>query len=137
MNKNVEARLQQEIEAFAANVTAILQDAVAQSVTEVLGPASARRAGPSPASTRKVAKKAAGGKAKRKGKRIRRTEKDLERIASKLLTQVKRREEQSMEEIGKALGMTTAQLALPVKMLLDEKRIKKKGHRRATRYSAR
>jgi len=41
-----------------------------------------------------------------------------------------------IEEINRALGTSTRQLMRPVKMLLQEKRIKKTGQRRSTTYFA-
>lgn len=39
-----------------------------------------------------------------------------------------------VEQIGKALGITTRELELPIKRLHSARRIRVKGHKRATRY---
>jgi hypothetical protein len=39
-----------------------------------------------------------------------------------------------MEAIGKALGVPTRELNLPIKKLLAAKRVKTQGHKRATEY---
>lgn len=44
---------------------------------------------------------------------------------------------QSVEQIGKALGVKTKDLALPIVRMVDEKKLSKQGQRRGTRYFAR
>jgi hypothetical protein len=39
-----------------------------------------------------------------------------------------------MEAIGKALGLPTRELNLPIKKLLAGKKIRSEGHKRATEY---
>lgn len=39
-----------------------------------------------------------------------------------------------MESLGKALGVETKDLSLPLKKLIAEKKVVSKGHKRATRY---
>jgi len=39
---------------------------------------------------------------------------------------------QSVEQIGKALGVTITDLAPPINRMLDEKKLSKKGERRGT-----
>lgn len=43
---------------------------------------------------------------------------------------------QSVEQIGKALGQKTKELALPIIRMIEAKKLKTKGQRRGTRYFA-
>lgn len=58
-------------------------------------------------------------------------------VADKFLAYVKKSPGEGIEAIGRGLGLPTSELVLPVKMLRAEKRLKVKGEKRATRYSAR
>ena len=57
-------------------------------------------------------------------------------MAEKLVEFIRSSPGSSIEEIGKGIAIPTKELALPVKKLLAEGRLKKKGQKRATRYSA-
>lgn len=129
MNEKVQEELQAEIERFAGNVTAILQSAVADALADALG--AVKKTG----GNKKVTKKTSAKRVSRK-KGQKRSRKDLDRLTSKLLTQVGRVDGQSIEEIGKAMRVPTRELKLPMQKLLDAKQVKKKGRLRATRYSA-
>jgi hypothetical protein len=61
----------------------------------------------------------------------------IEATTEKLLAHIRRNPGERIEPIGKALGIPTKDLALPVKKLLAAKQIKTKGQRRATTYFAR
>jgi hypothetical protein len=61
---------------------------------------------------------------------------DIEALTEQLFAAMKKAPNSRIEELSKELGMATKELALPVKRLLDSKRVKKSGQRRATRYTA-
>lgn len=59
---------------------------------------------------------------------------ELEALTEKLAAYIKKNPGQRIEHIGKAIGASTKDLALPVKKLLAAKRVSTKGQRRATAY---
>lgn len=69
---------------------------------------------------------------RRKGQK--RDPKELDALVGKLAAAIKSKPGQRIEEIGRALGVATKELALPAKRLLAEKTIKTTGNRRATKY---
>jgi len=60
--------------------------------------------------------------------------KELAKLVEHLYGAIKKKPGSRIEEIGKAMGVPTKELALPVIKLLAGKRIKKTGTRRATKY---
>ena len=69
-------------------------------------------------------------------KGAKRTSEELEVLVKKLHSHIAKNPGQRIEQIGKALGVTTKELILPVKKLVEEKRLSKKGQKRATTYDA-
>jgi hypothetical protein len=61
---------------------------------------------------------------------------ELAKLTEKLGDYIKAHPGERMETIGKALGVPTRELNLPVKKLLAAKRIRTEGHKRATEYFA-
>jgi hypothetical protein len=59
---------------------------------------------------------------------------ELTKLVDKLGEYIKANPGRRMESIGKALGMPTRELNLPIKKLLAAKRIRSEGHKRATEY---
>ena len=142
MNEKIQAQLQERIEAFAADVTTILQQAVADSVSDVLAGTAAKPARRAPAA--KVGRKAktktkakAKAKGKRRAKGAKRSPAELVQLEKGLLREVKRKGGRRIEEIAESLGASTKDLTLPMKKLIGGKKVKSKGQRRATRYTAR
>jgi hypothetical protein len=60
----------------------------------------------------------------------------LEQTARKLLAAIKKAPGEGIEYLGRAVGLPTRELTLPVKMLLAGKSIRKRGYKRATKYFA-
>jgi hypothetical protein len=59
---------------------------------------------------------------------------ELAKLTDKLGDYIKSNPGRRMEAIGKALGLPTRELNLPIKKLLAAKRVKTQGHKRATEY---
>jgi len=78
-----------------------------------------RKPGPKPGKRRKGAK---------------RTAEEIEALTKGLLAAIKKKPGQRIEEIGKAMSVSTKDLALPVGKLFDAKAIRTTGQRRATKY---
>jgi glutamate-1-semialdehyde aminotransferase len=64
----------------------------------------------------------------------RRSSEDVEQIGSSLFEHVTRNPGQRGEQIAEALSMDTKTIRLPMKKLIEDKRVKTKGERRGMRY---
>jgi hypothetical protein len=141
MRKQLQQELQARIEAFASDVTSLLQEAVAQGVAEALASTSVRAPARSGA-TKKSAKKSAPKKraAKKRGKKKtgeKRPPAEIAKLEKALYREIKRDAGRRIEQIAESMGTTTHELKVPMQHLLGEKRVKAKGQARATRYTAR
>lgn len=117
MSTNLETQLQARIEAFANDITAILQRAVAASVADALkvGPGRAKgRAARGP--VRSAAQDSAARTA--------------------LLREIQRKGGRRMEELSKAMRTPSKVLRGSIKALLADKKIKTTGQARGTKYFA-
>lgn len=121
MTQSIQSQLQERIEQFAADLTAILQQAVKESVAATLTPSGARGAG------NRVTKGAASPSRKQAAKAI--SEADL-------IREVKRAGGRRIEEIAKSLSMPTGSIVPTMKKLIADKKIKTAGQARGTRYTA-
>lgn len=119
----------------SAAITAALSGGTAEPATPVRrGPG--RPPGSKPGPKPKAAAPAAPA-ARGRGKGAKRTPDELEAQTKTFLSYLKKNPGQRVEQISKAIGISTKDLALPIQKLLEEKTISKKGERRATTYSAR
>ncbi len=71
---------------------------------------------------------------KRRGKPAKRTPEDVAKMGEAVVAYVAKNPGQSVEQIGKALGAKTKELALPIIRMIEAKRLKTAGERRGTRY---
>ncbi len=69
-----------------------------------------------------------------RGRSGKRTADELEALAAKLRSYIAKHPGERIEHIGKALGVSSKELALPVRKLIADKAISTKGQRRATKY---
>lgn len=109
MNDQVRRQLQTRIESFATDITAILQQAMADAVT---GAQRSRQTVAAPKG--RLAKVAVGG--------------DV------LLREIARRPGLRIEQIAKNLGVPSPSLKAPVARLVKAKKLKKTGKARGTKY---
>jgi hypothetical protein len=133
-NDDIQAR----VEAFTADLTALIRRAALDAVKQVLDGDGARAPSPSqkrgrPAGSGVKPSSAARPHVRKPGEK--RDPKILEALVERLFTFIKANPGQRIEPIGEALGLPTKDLALPVKKLLRAKRIAAKGLKRATTYS--
>lgn len=165
MASNVDSEVRRLVDTFAADLTDLIQQAVEDAVRGALrsSPASsggrgkkaakkggARRGRPpgKAGKARKTSKKkasaasatATAGGVKR-GKRtkagwVRRSPEYLDDLERRLYGEIKKKGDRRIEEIAKSMGEPTRNLALPAKKLIAAKKVKTKGQKRATRYSA-
>jgi len=157
--------LRSATEAFANDITALIQRAALEAVRAALGASAAvaapakkaapaaKKAAPKAAPARKApaakaapapkapAKAAAAPKAPvkkaaapKRALGAKRPPAELAAVVEKLAAHIKANPGQGAEAIGKALGLPTSELSLPVKKLLAAKRIRSEGQKRATKY---
>jgi hypothetical protein len=63
-----------------------------------------------------------------------RSPEEIAALTGKLQAYVKKTPGQRIEQVAKAMGVSTAELVTPVTKLLTEKKLRKSGTRRATKY---
>ncbi len=120
------------ISEFAVNLRAAIAEEAAAAFATVAGPgAFARPSAPRgrPAAAKPAAKASSG-------KRVRRSAEDVQAQLDQIVGFLKKSKEPAgAEAIGAALGMSTIELASPVKLGLSSKALKKTGKLRGTKYS--
>jgi hypothetical protein len=149
----IEDQIRSKTMAFAERLTALFRKAALEAATAALGASvpvasrerrpGLRRTAPSTRRARAASRAAAASPSKaavstRKPAKRARSEKrppaELATLVDKLGTYINANPGQRMEAIGKALGVPTRELNLPVKKLLAAKRIRAEGQKRATEY---
>jgi hypothetical protein len=152
----LDRQIQDRIQAFLTELSGLVRQSALEAVQAALGGGVAAPARRGPGRPRKNAAAgpiaaaaptgAAGGKSSassvpagkpaRKGKRAKRTSADVDATAAALFAYVAANEGQSIEQIGKGMGVPTKELKLPVIKLMEGKKLKTKGQRRGTKYFA-
>ncbi len=154
----INPEIRSRIEAFATDLTALIQKAALEAVVNALGapaapaPKPAARAAAQAAPVKAAApakaaapvkaavpaKKAAPPPAKKaavaRPKGEKRPPTEIVKTTQRLVDFIKATPGQGIEAIGKALATPTKDLTLPIKKLLSEKQITAQGERRATKY---
>jgi hypothetical protein len=77
---------------------------------------------------------AAGGASVAKGQK--RAPEAIDKLTAELLAHIKKNPGQRIEVIAKGMGVLTKDLNLPVKRLLETRKVRAKGQKRATTYTA-
>jgi hypothetical protein len=130
-------RIQAIISTFVAELSEALTEESTSAIRAALGGSltkngGARRRG---AGRPKGSSTSAPGRVRKKGGK--RSPEELEQLTKTLLAAIKKAPGSRIEQIGKTVGVPTKELALPIRKLLADKAIGKKGQKRATTYSAR
>jgi hypothetical protein len=142
--------IRDRVEKFVADMTILIRRAALESVGEALKGRASKRPVPaipkgatrgSSSSTgrgRRVAERAVagGGRKKRAAKGAKRSPESLETLSNDLLARIKKNPGERIEEIAEALGTTTKELTLPARKLVEGRKVKTRGQKRATRYFA-
>lgn len=144
---NLDQQIRERILSFAAELTLLVKQSAVKSVRDALGNgdidvAPQRGIGRSKAGrgARRAATPGDEKSPKARGSRkkgSKRSPKQLENITNKLLAHIKGNPGQRIEEVAGHIGIRTKELTLPVKKLVAEKKIYKKGEKRATTYFGR
>jgi hypothetical protein len=129
MPSSVESEIRSRLESFAQELTALIRVAAIDRVSDALGGERPSRL-PRSRTLRVGAARSAG----RRSEGAKRDPRVLAAVTDKLGGFIRKNPGQRIEQIGKALGMPTKDLALPVKKLLGSKKISTKGQKRATTY---
>jgi hypothetical protein len=122
-------RIQSLVEKFVSDLTVALQQEGAAAFAAALG-----GGGEIPTPFRERGRRKPGPKPGRRAKGAKRTPEQLESLTRALLTAIKRKPGQRIEEIGKAMNVSTKELRLPALKLRDEKSVKIKGQKPAAKY---
>ena len=127
MPPSVDAEIRSRVQAFADEIVALVRESAVEVVTAALGGTAVRgrRGG------------AVSARMSTRPKGAKRDPAAIARLTDTLGTFIKKNPGQRIEQIGKALGISTKELSLPVKKLLAAKQISTKGQKRSTKYYAR
>lgn len=128
---DLERRIQERVDAFVSEITALVREAAIESVRDALGgkavAAPRGRRAAAPAAGRRRGSSASDS-------RGRRSAADIDQAAQRILTFVSDHEGVRADEIARALGATTKELQLPMRKLVKQGELSTKGQKRATRY---
>jgi hypothetical protein len=113
-------RVEALIRKFATDLQAVMRDQLAEEVTSAVQSALGG----------KIVPRGRGGGAGGK-----RTPEQIEKQAERVLAFIRANPDQRAEQIARANKLTTTELVLPIKRLLDEKKIKASGRARGTTYA--
>ncbi len=128
------SKIDQLIQDFAANLRTAIAEEAAAAFAQIAGGRTAAFATPAKRGRKPGA---VAAKPAKDGGRIRRSPEALEKQSSTILGYIKKNPGQRAEQIGAALGLATREMMLPIAKLLEEKKLSKKGVKRATAYTAR
>jgi hypothetical protein len=125
----IDSEIRSRVEAFAEEIAALVRASAMDMVQEALGGGGGVRRG--------GRGRAPAARASTRPKGAKRDPRVLEALTEKLDAFIKKNPGQRIEQIGKALGTPTKELALPVKKLITAKKISTKGQKRSTKYFSR
>lgn len=131
---DLNAQIQAKVEAFVEELSELVRQAALERVSEALGtPASSspkRRGRPAASAS------APSGKAGKRSKGQKRSAEEMADLQETLLATIEANPGARADQLAEAFEVETRELALPIKKLLAENLITKKGQKRATTYYA-
>ena len=133
---SIEKQIRASIESFVAELNALVRQAAVDAVQGALGGNSDSNPRGSKRNPRVAAQTPTPRRRVRRGRRVKRSPKTLARLQSRLLDEISRKPGQRIEAISRSMGVSTKDLNLPIKKLLESNRIQKRGEKRATEYYA-
>jgi hypothetical protein len=135
MSNDIQTQIKAKIDTFASELEALVRQAALEAVAGALGTSGAGRGRPGrPAA--KAARAPAAAATRRGGRRRRRSPQALGAASETILKHVKAHPGQRAEEVRAAVGMDKNLWIPAVKKLIEDKKIIKKGEKRATTYTA-
>ena len=124
MPTSLDSEIRSRVAAFADEIIALIRTSAVDVVNAALGGTAVRgRRG-----------RAVSARMPTRPKGTKRDPVAIARLTETLGTFIKKNPGQRIEQIGKALGIATKELVLPVKKLLAAKKISTKGQKRSTTY---
>jgi hypothetical protein len=134
-NNNLDSEIQDRISSFLDELSQLVKRQALEAVHEALGQAAGpARRGPGRPRTVTIRRGRKPRAMAKRGGRVRRSPEQLAKLQASLLAQVRSKQGQRLEEIGKALKTDTAILKRPIAMLLASKKLKTTGAKRGTKY---
>ena len=133
----LERQIQEKVNSFAAELGEMVRKAAIDSVLEKL---SGTKAAPAPAPAKKAAAEAPAPKKgkpgpKKGGRKPKHSADELDKVGGKVTDFLKANPDSTIEAIGKGIGLKTDIIRPAIKKLMDiDKKLKKKGQKRATTY---
>ncbi|HSC86354.1 MAG TPA: hypothetical protein VLC09_03760 [Polyangiaceae bacterium] len=120
------------IERFVSDLSEVIRQAALEQVSDALG-------GGSGVGNGRAGRKAGAGAPalKKRAKGAKRSAEDFEALSKSIIGTVGSQPGLRADQLAEALGVETRELALPIKKLLAEKLLTKKGARRGTTYRVR
>ena len=131
---DIDAAIQAKIQSFVSELSALVKQAAVEAVVRALGQggAPARRTGRRPESR----SAAASAPAAKKSGGKRRSPKAIAATVATVQSYIKAHPGERSENIRAALGLPRPQMSDALTRLVDGKKIKRKGEKRAARYTA-
>jgi hypothetical protein len=146
----LDTEIRSRIETFLAEISAMVRESALQAVLEVLGGegggtgngAPARRG---PGQSRGLGAQASSGAAAGNGRKKaarrasrggKRSSEEMDAMTELIELHIRQNPGQGAEQIGKAVGLSTKDMALPIRKLLAARSIRTEGQRRGTKYFA-
>ncbi len=132
-SKATDARIRASVDAFVEQLSTLIRASALESVQEALGgslPQAARKPGrPKGSTSRKAATRRTPS-----GRSGRRSAGDVEATQAQVLAFVKANDKCSVADVAASMGVSTKELQLPMRKLVEEGKLKTSGQRRGTRY---
>jgi len=129
MSSSVESEIRSRLESFVQDLAGLIRASAMELVSEALGERKNSRR------PRREAKRVTtAASSQRRSKGAKRDPRVLAALTEKLGAFIKKTPGLRIEQIGKAFGTPTKELALPMKKLIEAKKISTRGHKRATAY---
>lgn len=125
MASAIDSALRSRIEASTNELSTLVKQAALDAVQNELGGVVAAPATRGPGRPAKSGMPSPIVTPKRRGKRAERTPEDVARMGEAVVAHVAKNPGRSVEQIAKALNVTTKDLALPMIRMLDEKKLSK------------
>ena len=134
----LDEEIQSRIQSFVAELTELAKRSAFEAIAAALGTDGAQAAPRAARTPRERQRSAAEAPTRRaRGPRRKGEKRDpqlLETLSNKMLAYVAKNPGKRIEEINRALGTTTKDLALPTRKLVAAGSLKAKGTRRSTTY---
>jgi len=124
----IDTKIQARIESFAHELSELVKQAAVESVQEALNGSGPTRRGRKPRA-KAVAKRGSSRSSRRSSEQV-------ADLGKTILAHVKSNQGHRLEEISAALKTPSKELKRPVALLLEAKKLKKRGQKRGTKYFA-